>query len=249
MCKIYGYARISTKKQSIERQVRNIHAEYKEALIVRETFTGTSINRPEFEKLLKLVKEGDTIIFDSVSRMSRNADEGFTLYQELYNKGVNLIFLKEPHINTSTYRSEIEKTKRINTTVNTGDNDTDTLAMSILHAISIYMFNLAKKQIELAFTQSEKEVQDLRQRTREGIETARRAGKQIGGHKEGVKMVVKKEAPVKSLIRKHSKDFDGHLKDSEVIAIINATGGLHVARNTYYKYKSTLAQEIITQSA
>ena len=36
--------------------------------------------------------------------MSRNADEGFTLYELLYNQGVNLVFLKEPHINTDTYR-------------------------------------------------------------------------------------------------------------------------------------------------
>ena len=100
--------------------------------------------------------------------------------------------------------------------------------------------DIAQSQIKEAFIQSEKEVEDLRQRTREGIETARRAGKQIGGHKAGVKLVIKKEAPVKALIRKHSKDFEGSLKDSEVIAIINATQGLHISRNTYYKYKSQL---------
>ncbi len=36
--------------------------------------------------------------------MSRNADEGFCLYEELYHKGIELVFLKEPHINTSTYK-------------------------------------------------------------------------------------------------------------------------------------------------
>lgn len=245
--KIFGYARISTKKQNIERQVRNIHAECNEAVIVREAFTGTTTTRPEFDRLLKLVKEGDTIIFDSVSRMSRNASEGFALYKELYNRGVNLVFLKEPHINTSTYRNELDK--QININVNTGDSATDTLMKSIFDALNVYILNLAEKQIAQAFEQSEKEVEDLRQRTREGIETARRAGKQIGGHKAGVKMVIKKEAPVKALIRKHSKDFEGSLNDSEVIAIINATQGLHVARNTYYKYKRLLAQEILTELA
>ena len=245
--KIFGYARISTKKQNIERQVRNIHSECKEAVIVREAFTGTTTTRPEFDRLLKLVKEGDTIIFDSVSRMSRNASEGFALYKELYNRGVNLVFLKEPHINTSTYRNELDK--QININVNTGDSATDTLMKSIFDALNVYILNLAEKQIAQAFEQSEKEVEDLRQRTREGIETARRAGKQIGGHKAGVKMVIKKEAPVKALIRKHSKDFEGSLNDSEVIAIINATQGLHVARNTYYKYKRLLAQEIFTELA
>ena len=55
---------------------------YPEALIVQEAFTGTKVEgRKEFEKLLKVGKPGDTIVYDSVSRMSRNADEGFRLYQ------------------------------------------------------------------------------------------------------------------------------------------------------------------------
>ena len=47
------------------------------------------------------IKKEDTIVFDSVSRMSRNADEGFKDYKMLYSMGVNLIFLNEPLINTS----------------------------------------------------------------------------------------------------------------------------------------------------
>ena len=39
--------------------------------------------------------------------MSRNAEEGFNLYEELYNLGINLVFLKEPHINTDTYKKAI----------------------------------------------------------------------------------------------------------------------------------------------
>ena len=104
---IYGYARISTKKQSIERQIRNIKAEYPDAHIVQEAYTGTSVNRPEWNKLYSLLKENDTVIFDSVSRMSRNAEDGFALYEELYNKGVNLIFLKEHHIDTDTYKKAL----------------------------------------------------------------------------------------------------------------------------------------------
>ena len=102
MAKIYGYARISTQKQNIERQVRNILSENKDAFIIQEMYSGKSIARPEFEKLLKTLKEGDTVIFDSVSRMSRNAEEGFELYRELYNRGVSLKFLKERHIDTAT---------------------------------------------------------------------------------------------------------------------------------------------------
>ena len=81
---IYGYARISTPQQSIQRQIRNILEQYPDARIFEEVFTGTKFQgRKELDKLLKLVKADDTIVFDSVSRMSRSADEGAALYEEL----------------------------------------------------------------------------------------------------------------------------------------------------------------------
>ena len=50
----YGYTRISTSKQNIERQVRNIQSNYPSAIIIRETFTGTKFQgRKEMDKLLK----------------------------------------------------------------------------------------------------------------------------------------------------------------------------------------------------
>ena len=246
MNKIFGYCRISTSKQNIERQEWNILREYPDAMIVKEVFTGSRFQgRRELDKLIKTVRADDTIIFDSVSRMSRNAEDGFSLYQELYNRGVNLIFLKEPHINTETYRKTLQD-KKISLNLNSGDEATDKLMCSILDALNDYIMTLAEKQIQLAFVQSQKEVEDLHQRTREGIETARRNGKQIG-QKLGNKLLIKKKKPIKELIRKYSKDFEGGNSDFEVIAIINATGyknpdtgqdeSLHVSRNTYYKYK------------
>ena len=68
---VYGYCRISTSKQSIERQERNIREYNSKAVILKEQFTGTSDDRPVFTKLMNKVRKGDTIIFDSVSRMSR----------------------------------------------------------------------------------------------------------------------------------------------------------------------------------
>lgn len=92
----YGYCRISTGKQNIERQVRNIRDFYPEAAIIKEVYTGTKFQgRKELEKILVKVQPGDTIIFDSVSRMSRNAEEGFLLYEELFHRNISLIFLKE----------------------------------------------------------------------------------------------------------------------------------------------------------
>ena len=154
MC-TYGYCRISTKQQSIDRQIRNIKNEYSTAVIVTEAYSGTTINRPEWNKLYKKAKAGDTIVFDSVSRMSRNADEGFALYEELYNKGIELVFLKEPHINTATYKKALQ-----NNVSMTGTN-----VDYILEGVNKYLMALAKEQIRIAFEQSEKEVEDLHQRT------------------------------------------------------------------------------------
>ena len=103
----------------------------------------------------------------------------------------------------------------------------------ILEGVNKYLLALAKEQIRLAFAQSEKEVSDLRQRTREGIETARLAGKQIG-QQHGRKIETKKSIEMKDTIKKLAKDFGGNLKDSEIMKI---TG---LARNTYYKYKREL---------
>ena len=107
---VYGYCRISTPQQNIERQVRNITAAHPTAHIVREVYTGTACRgRQELDKLLHYVQPGDTIVFDSVSRMSRSAEEGCALYETLYNRGVTLCFLKEPHINTDTYKQALQR--------------------------------------------------------------------------------------------------------------------------------------------
>lgn len=222
----YGYCRISTKQQIIERQIRNIKAEYDTAVIVTEAYSGTTTNRPEWNKLYKKVKTGDSIVFDSVSRMSRNADEGFALYEELYNKGIELVFLKEPHINTATYKKALQ-----NNVSMTGTN-----VDYILEGVNKYLMALAKEQIKLAFEQSEKEVEDLHQRTREGIATARLNGKQIG-QKQGAKLTTKKSIKAKEEIQKYSKEFDGYLSDADCMRMLG------LARNTFYKYKREMKAE------
>lgn len=234
MC-IYGYCRISRKTQNIERQERNIKELYPKAHIIKETYTGTkTAGRKELDKLLKIVKENDTIVFDSASRMSRNAEEAMILYEDLFNKNVNLIFLKEPHINTETYKRTLDNQITINT--NTGNEATDTFINSILEALNNYTIDLAREQIKLVFAQAQKEVDDLHQRTVEGMITAKLNGKQIG-QPEGVKLITKKSIEAKEKIKKYSKSFDGNLSDDEVITL---TG---ISRKTYYKYKKEMKEE------
>ena len=101
---------------------------------------------------------------------------------------------------------------------------------------SLYLMALAKEQIKLAFEQSEKEVADLHQRTREGLLTARLNGKQVG-RKKGVGFETKKAREAKQIIRIHCKTFGGTLDDMECMKL---TG---LARNTYYKYKRQIRED------
>lgn len=222
---IYGYARVSTTKQNIERQIRNIKAFDDSAIIVQDTYTGTKMDRPNYNNLKRKIKAGDTIIFDSVSRMSRDAKEGVKEYFKYFDKGVKLVFLKERYIDTDVFADNMKDKIELNGT----DED------EIFKGINNYFRKLAEKQIIIAFEQAEKEVQDLHQRTKEGIETARINGKQIGQIK-GTKLNVKKSAPCKERILELSKDFNGNLSDADCMKIIG------IARNTYYKYKKELKE-------
>ena len=236
MCKTYGYCRISRKEQNIDRQERNIKALYPDAIIIKEAYTGTKVEgRKEVEKLIAKADSSTRIVFDSVSRMSRNAEEGFQLYKELFARGVELVFLKEPQIDTETYKSSMER--QVSTAIDSGDSATNELITAITEAINRYTMRLAERQIFLAFQQAEKEVEDLHQRTKEGIETARLAGKQIGAV-AGRKLNVKKSITAKEQILKYSKDFNGTLTDIEVMKLIG------IANNTYYKYKRELRETL-----
>lgn len=225
---IYGYARISKPTQSIDRQIRNIKDFDQTAIIFQEAYTGTRQDRPQWQKLQKRLKSEDTIIFDSVSRMSRNAEDGYKEYETLYNKGINLIFLKERHIDTETYRTALNK--QIATTGNE-------IADTYIDATNKVLMLLAKQQIKIAFEQAEKEVKDLQKRTSEGMQTAKRNGKQIGRAK-GSTVTTKKSIEAKKIIQKHSIDFGGTLTDREVMCMIGS-----IAKNTYYKYKKELKEE------
>ncbi|UUV20127.1 recombinase family protein (plasmid) [Fusobacteria bacterium ZRK30] len=220
MKRVYGYVRISTKKQSITRQIENISKYDITATIIEETFTGTTTNRPRWIKLKNQLKLGDTVIFDSVSRMSRNAAEGIDEYEELVNKGIKLIFLKEAYINSEVYQSQLEGYKNIHTE----DKDLEPLFRGIKETLK----NLARKQIIIAFNQSEKEVQDLRQRTKEALAIKKAHGIQLGHGKK--KLITKKSIERKEKIQKMSKRYMGNMNDKEVIETIG------MARHSFYKY-------------
>lgn len=234
MGKEYAYARISRKTQKIERQIENLTKAYPDARIYQEAYTGTkTVGRKEFNKMLSVVKPGDTIVFDSVSRMSRNADDGVKLYMNLYDRGVNLVFLKEGYINTEVYKESAQQT-----IATTGNEIADIYIEATNKVIKL----LAEQQIRKAFEQSEKEVKDLHERTKEGIREARRKGKQVG-RATGTRVTTKKSLEAKRLMQEYSKDFSGTLNDIDTMTQIRARVGT-LSRNTYYKYKKELFEQM-----
>lgn len=229
MSKIYGYCRISTKQQKIERQESNIREQFPDAIIYKEAFTGTKIQgRKELDKILRLVKPGDTIVFDEVSRMSRNAAEGFQLYQQLFNEGVELIFLKEPHINTSTYKESLNGGLEL-----TGND----IADIYIEATNRVLMLLAEKQIRFAFDQAQKEVDYLHTRTKEGMAKAKEAGR-VAGRRKGSKVETKKAKEAKQIILKHNKGFGGSLTNEETWRLAG------ISKMSFYKYQKELLEEM-----
>lgn len=228
---IYGYCRVSTTHQRITRQVNNILEKFPNAHIIKEFYTGTTQIRPLWEKLVSQIRLGDIIVFDSVSRMSRNADEGFKDYKQLFELGVELIFLNEPLINTKVLESS--KNKLLKITVQTGNKAIDDYFKGNIQLINNLLLSLAEAQIKTAFDQSEKEVNDLHTRISEGMRESKRNGTMIG-LKKGTKLTTKKELHCKEIILKHSKDFKGTLEDLDVIKLCGCS------KNSYYKYKRDL---------
>ena len=236
MC-LYAYCRVSTERQSLKRQMDNIVAAdngaYQNAKFYTDKFTGSTLDRPEWSKLYKRLKAGDTIVFDSVSRLSRDAESGAALYQELYSKGINLIFLNEPHCNTDCYR------KAATASIPATGNE---IADIYVEATNKVLMILASQQIAIAFEQAEKERLDICQRVKDGMRAAKIAATEQGiekryGLTQGTKLTTKKSVAAKEIILRHSKDFNGTLSDPDVIKLAG------VSRNTYYHYKAQLREE------
>lgn len=221
-----GYCRISTPRQDIERQRRNIKERYPDAKIVEEVYTGSTDKRPVFQRIMKMLQPGDILVCDSVSRFSRSAEQGWQDYKTLYDRGVVMHFLKEPMIDSEVFRDALK------TQVKLTGSDVDL----ILEGVNKYLMVVAEKQVLKAFEQAQKELDDLHQRTSEGVLTAKLNGKQIG-RKAGTICPSAKSIEAKKKILKDCKTFGGTYTDSDLIKVLG------VSRKSYYKWKRELKLE------
>lgn len=233
---IVGYARVSTPKQNLNRQITNLKERYPDIVIVAEVFTGSTDNRPKWRKLMRQCKAGNIkkLVFDEVSRFSRNAEEAIVEYRELYSLGIEMEFLKEPHINSSVFKQASERKIEIST--ESMDNDTANLISTVIDGLNDYLMAVAEKQIYLAFEHAQKERELLSKRTSEGLKRAKLMGSKVG-RQPGEKLVTRKSKRAKRIIRKHYSLFGGELTATQCFQIAQIT------KSTFYRYLEEMCKE------
>ena len=223
MGKLYGYTRCVTKKQDPEAQFQNIRDAVPSADFFIDTFTGAkSDGRKAWERMMEAVEPGDTIVFDSITRMEENAEAGVETYIRLYEKGVNLKFIKEPHIDTTVYRTAFHIYISV-----VGEG-------RIGEGIYRCLMSLAAAQIHLAYLQAETEAAELRQRAEKCIAAAKQEKR--AARPKGAKIRTPKREHSEKRILELSKDFNGTLPDKDVMKILN------ISRHAYYNYKRSLKE-------
>ena len=97
---IYGYARVSTAQQDYATQI----ADLKKAgatKIFKDKYTGTTANRPEFDKLMTTIKNGDTLIVTKLDRLARNTQDALNIVKKMNAEGIILRVLNIGTIDNS----------------------------------------------------------------------------------------------------------------------------------------------------
>ena len=251
---VFGYCRVSTPKQRLQRQRDNIQHLYPDAEIVTDEWTGTTLDRPGWNELKKGLIPGDVIIFDEVSRMARDAEHGVALYKELYDAGIELKFIKQPHVDTAVYRRA--QARRIDAfdNVTVESKAVENYVKGQGELLNGLLLNLAWEQIELAFKAAEQEAEFLRRRTTEGVHKALERyeheeaeglphEKNKPGQSTRATWTSKKSVKAKEIIAKHNRDFGGPLNDVDTMTLIAGTKEIGtISRNSYYKWKKELME-------
>lgn len=103
---IFGYARVSTQEQNLDRQIKDLHFENCEKIYI-EKQSGKNMERPELLKILDQIRPGDLIVVTELSRISRSTKDLFKIIDLLEEKKCNLKSLKESWIDTTTPQGKL----------------------------------------------------------------------------------------------------------------------------------------------
>lgn len=97
---IYGYARVSTVHQDYATQIDDLKRAGA-TKIYKDKYTGTTANRPEFDKLMKVLSDGDTLIVTKLDRLARNTQDALNIVKQMNAEGVILRVLNIGTIDNS----------------------------------------------------------------------------------------------------------------------------------------------------
>ena len=89
-----GYVRVSSLDQNPDRQIEDLKAQQAEKIFM-DKVSGKNTARPELQRMLSFIREGDTLIVHSLDRLARNLADLLTMVQDLTSRGVSVIFLNE----------------------------------------------------------------------------------------------------------------------------------------------------------
>lgn len=153
--RIYGYARVSSKDQNLDRQIEELQKYRKDIILFTDKTSGKDFIRKEYEILKRIVAPGDTIVVKEMDRLGRNK-EGIKEELEYFaKKDVRVVILDIP-----------------TTTMDIGNME-DGIAKEMLKMINNVL-------IEVLSTMAEQERRKIKQRQAEGIAIAKAKGKHLG---------------------------------------------------------------------
>lgn len=184
-----GYARVSTNDQKMERQLDALAKEGCER-IYQEKISGVKKDRPELNRMLDAIRQGDIILVCELTRLSRSVKDLFALVEQIHKVGADVKSLKEPWLDTTTPHGK--------------------LLFSLFAGVSQFERDL------------------IRERTLEGLASARARGRKGGRHTVDTK---KLELALKLY---KSNEYS--------ISEIQAASG--ISKSTLYKYVSLQKKDI-----
>lgn len=141
MCNVYSYMRISTEEErglqkftrqenALQKYARDNNIEY--TLEFKEDKSGKNFtDRKEWKKLESIVQSGDTIVFKDICRFTRQAEQGYSKYMELLNKGVEMIFIDNQTVSTPYIKQLLNVAKQQNLVAKTSLESTVKLLLIV----------------------------------------------------------------------------------------------------------------------
>ena len=100
---LVGYARVSTDGQNLDRQIDALKAVGVDSRVLyQEKITGTKKDRPELQRMLKELNEGDVVIITDLTRISRSTKDLLDIIEKIKNKGASIRSLKDTWLDTTS---------------------------------------------------------------------------------------------------------------------------------------------------